>query len=608
MCSKGFAVITKARTAAGLVLITAIVFSSLSISPGNAEDVAPNPTATQGAPMNGPDESQPIMNYCQPDVYACAGYVPASPEQFLPPWAPGFRNYQGYYHNDLTGLTRFPSYAIAITRDETGQATKVIACKDIAASECTGSDINYSADLPICSAEVMIDCFRDITITDADNKPLAYTVEGEFPKGNPQFFTGSTSLKIPSGGGSTLIHVPGAPHAGGDTYLIKITMTGKRWEGEKEFSMSGLAMNISAVKIINGKYNLGGVSTTPKYYTKGFTSIGNENGTYPASCAAASLTQCAAKYSLPMGIHFGLTVDLTRKISGWLHGRVKSPQVTVGVNSASGSTIKVLAEPIKIPVSAAWINNDSAPQAIKDFYAGKGNYGSPLFGNENKSKPLSEIALMRDANQGHTQETLDEFLAWLPTLGDKAQALPTVWSIQTMSGYKVADQIQKCLNQTDSLAGIVTTNASEYLDGPPVFDKATGSLDYKVAATHFEPDGTTVFRGTYDLVMSSKVARCIYGFTNAPISASVSVTSESGANNVATTVVNERNGWLSLGAYNFTYSNPVIRVILTGTPEVIAAPSVPPKKIALKQITCVKGKLVKRVQTSKCPAGYKKKA
>jgi hypothetical protein len=207
-----------------------------------------------------------------------------------------------------------------------------------------------------------------------------------------------------------------------------------------------------------------------------------------------------------------------------------------------------------------------------------------------------------------------------------------------MSTYQVADQVQQCLNQTDSLAGIVTTNAAEYFDGPPVFDKASGSLDYKVAATHYEPDGTTEFKGSYDLVMSSKVARCIYGFTQAPISATVSITSDAGVVSAATTVVNERNGWLSLGAYNFTYSSPTIRVVLSGSPvsEVKPTPSPTPtpktttktttttarttptatptaaaQKPPVKKstITCLKGKTTKKVTAvnPKCPAGYKKK-
>ncbi|CAN2174890.1 hypothetical protein MCEGKSH29_00157 [Candidatus Nanopelagicaceae bacterium] len=121
--------------------------------------------------------------------------------------------------------------------------------------------------------------------------------------------------------------------------------------------------------------------------------------------------------------------------------------------------------------------------------------------------------------------------------------------------------------------------------------------------------------------MSSKVARCIYGFTQAPISATVSVTSEAGTQSAATVVVNEKNGWLSLGAYNFTYSSPTIRVILSGTStsEVIPTPTPTPlptqvPKIAIatlkKMVTiaCSKGKVTKKVTaiSPKCPTGYKK--
>jgi hypothetical protein len=102
-----------------------------------------------------------------------------------------------------------------------------------------------------------------------------------------------------------------------------------------------------------------------------------------------------------------------------------------------------------------------------------------------------------------------------------------------------------------------------YIDGPPTYDAAKGSLDYKVASTHYEADGKTEFKGTYQLLMSSAVARCIYKFTSAPVSASVSVTSEDGQPNVATTVVREKDNWLTLGAYNFTFSAPTVSVKLT---------------------------------------------
>lgn len=599
----------KNRVSAALITITALVgIALIPIQSGSAVT---------------PDPNVPIMQYCQPDRYACAGYVAEADEQYLIPWVPGFPNYQGYYHNDLDGVYRFTSYAIAIKRDAAGSATSVVTCKDISSSDCTGTQIAYRAVLPMCDSSTAIDCFKDFIVTDSSGKQLNYTVEGQFPLGNPQYFKGSPAMKVPNGGGLTLIHIPGAPHKGGDTYLVKAEMNALKNQGLAEFATRSFTISISAVKIIEGKYSFRGPSPYLINFDKWNVETGWSSGPVPGYCAATSDTQCAVRYSLPLGVRFGLTVDLTTKLTGWLHGRVKSPEVEVSTNSFGGSTVKVLAEPIKIPVNAAWVNNDKAPQSIKDYYSNKPNYGARIFGiQSDELKPLNEIVLLRDGNMGHSAETLKEYLAWLPALGDKAQAMPTAWTIATMSNYQVVDQVQQCLNQTDSLAGIVTTNAAEYFDGPPVFDKASGSLDYKVAATHYEPDGTTVFKGSYDLVMSSKVARCIYGFTQAPISATVSVTSEAGTQSAATVVVNERNGWLSLGAYNFTYSSPTIRVVLSGTSNSEVKPSPTPTptptatltpaaaKAAVKSIVCVKGKVKKKISGTnpKCPTGYKKTA
>ena len=128
----------KNRISTALITITALVGIALvPIQSGSAVT---------------PDPNVPIMQYCQPDRYACAGYVAEADEQYLIPWVPGFPNYQGYYHNDLEGVYRFTSYAIAIKRDGAGNATSVVTCSDIASSECTGTQVAYRAVLPICDA------------------------------------------------------------------------------------------------------------------------------------------------------------------------------------------------------------------------------------------------------------------------------------------------------------------------------------------------------------------------------------------------------------------------------------------------------------------------
>jgi hypothetical protein len=154
-----------------------------------------------------------------------------------------------------------------------------------------------------------------------------------------------------------------------------------------------------------------------------------------------------------------------------------------------------------------------------------------------------------------------------------------------------------------------------YSAGPPSFNKETGALDYKVLSPHFDSSGNEN-SGTYDLVLRSDFARCIYGFSNAPIRAEISIVGASGEDKVATTVINEKDGWMYLSAKGFTFSSPTIRVKMSqekvveaAAPSTQASNAVKPAPVAKKSITCVKGKTTKKVVSAnpKCPVGWKKR-
>jgi hypothetical protein len=153
-----------------------------------------------------------------------------------------------------------------------------------------------------------------------------------------------------------------------------------------------------------------------------------------------------------------------------------------------------------------------------------------------------------------------------------------------------------------------------YDSNAPAFQD--GFLNYKVSGFHYAPDGVTENLGTYDLVLRSDAARCLYGFSNAPISATVEIAGADGKQNVATTVVSEKDGWLKMKAAGFTFSEKQIKVKITQEPSAVATPlpatSAAPVVVAKKKsmITCVKGKTTKKVSavSPKCPAGFKKKA
>jgi hypothetical protein len=109
--------------------------------------------------------------------------------------------------------------------------------------------------------------------------------------------------------------------------------------------------------------------------------------------------------------------------------------------------------------------------------------------------------------------------------------------------------------------------------------------------------------------MRSDAARCLYKFSSAPVSATVTIAGADGAQNIATTVVTENDGWLKMRAAGFTFSEKQIKVKLTQDPNAEGTPYTAPIAAKKSTITCVKGKLAKKVSavSPKCPKGFKKK-
>jgi hypothetical protein len=192
------------------------------------------------------------------------------------------------------------------------------------------------------------------------------------------------------------------------------------------------------------------------------------------------------------------------------------------------------------------------------------------------------------------ERALELIKTYASQVNDIAAETYTSWQVKSIASYT---NPSACIQDTTRLVGLVTTNSMSYSGSAPEWINNT--LAYDVAGLHFMPDGKTVVEGTYDLAIRSDVARCLYGFSKAPISATINVTGANGETKTATTVVNEKDGWLKLAAYGFSFSSPTISVKITQA-------SAPAKKTT---ITCAKGKLIKKVTAvgPKCPAGYKKK-
>jgi hypothetical protein len=328
----------------------------------------------------------------------------------------------------------------------------------------------------------------------------------------------------------------------------------------------------------------------------------------PAPCAQSTATECLLAWPLPLDIQFGLTVKAHSPINGWLHGRTNNTSAEITKTSDGDQLIKVSGKASVVPSVYAWFPKTNLPKKVADYYSDKPEElkSGTGFGNYDATTGTG-TALLKDTLD-YRESQFPEALAWYSALNDIAPMAPTQWSIRSAG----SGQDEKgCFNNKLELSGIVATNSNFFVAGPPTYNKAENSLDYKVASPHFLPNGE-VFKGTYNLLMKSSVARCIYGFSDAPVSASVSIVAADGTAQVATTVLGEKNGWLYLTASGFTFSSPTVRVKLTqeattAPAETIAA--VKPVAIKKSSITCVKGKTTKKITAvnPKCPTGYKKK-
>jgi hypothetical protein len=277
------------------------------------------------------------------------------------------------------------------------------------------------------------------------------------------------------------------------------------------------------------------------------------------------------------------------------------------------------------------------------------NWGGKYLFVDGKGNTRDNVQLMTSM-YSFDERSFQEYLWWLDVAKNKSIGNKTMWVARTLSEGEIESSgTKRCLADSRNLTGIVTTNANMYISAPPTFNEVTKTLDYKVASPHEDPTGKLNV-GSYNLVLSSEAARCLYNFTKAPVSATVSIISADGNSQVATTSVSEKNGWLYLSANGFNFSAPLVRVKLTqeadnvvGTPTSTASPSpistptpvaspvasplatpsasptptMTPKPRASTQaaagkkvtITCVKGKTVKKVTAIKpvCPSGYKKR-
>ena len=493
-----------------------------------------------------------------------------------------------------------------------GTPPSAFLCSSIRDTNCSkGTFVTAQLILPPCESATQLMCIEGLSIgtSVADMEPAVLDHEVK-----SLTTPADATLGLPRGGGPSLWKsAKFANKSGNFTYgVIARVVYGQNREftgaaGKVDAPLSLTSMRLSVIPVTQkaGKY----------YPQESYAAVNADGGSTfgirptqndyddMSDCAWTESGFCAKYEDFADNTRAALTIRMGAEMTGWLYGRMKDVDVKVDPIDAKNNRIKIEAAPVNAPGAFGYIKKSELASYPK--IDARVRLGSGEFGYNQMMQSEGSIVGGYDP-----VGNFEDFAAFEPILKTKA-GYRAQWVISagaSVNGYQ-ATSGNACFDDKTKLLGIVTTNAMVYSPSAPEFKD--GALNYKVAGLHHMEDGKTLTRGSYDLAIRTSVARCVYGFTSAPFQASVSVINADGSEQIiGTETVREdaKREWLFLSAKNFTFSTPTIRVKLTQEKQEVVAPA-PIKKAATKSITCVKGKMVKKVTaiSPKCPAGYKKR-
>jgi hypothetical protein len=507
------------------------------------------------------------------------------------------------------------------------QGANSYLCKSLEDEKCKSAQVgNYRAFLPKCENATETDCIESLVAVKKSGVSLpgsltAYTYDNK----HPTSFSGDGNLAPLRGSDPSIWSIPGAPHAYGNEYVLLVSLSNAIDRSRDLSADAYFSMNLFPISRLATGYTIPdsyGFANYPRCFQK----VDGSGNSYVACGGGAqefSYYRCAAKMieaatcllrrAFPEDMRFKVSVRLKKEPASMLHGRLQDPAIEITKNAGS-TKISVEAGSVRVPILYSGGQYNTLSQEVKDYWDKCLNSRTCEFFSRQASTNVITDPQRRNI-QDYAESYGNRVLAIVPifakSVNDRAVAAPSAWNIKTLSRGQMQSSAN-CFKSGTGFVGVVTTNSTTYSEGPPTF--VDGTLDYKVSSLHLLPNGD-VFKGNYNLVLRSDVARCLYGFSNAPISATISVISADGQSQVATTVVNERKNWLYLSANGFTFSSPVIKVKLTqdgdapaAIPSPTASPTAPKTSAKTQSITCQKGKVKKVVKGAKpaCPKGFKK--
>ena len=433
------------------------------------------------------------------------------------------------------------SYSTGRHINSAGAEQAIAYCTTYEGKTCSPSNtLTWNAGVfvaPVCNKRILENCIDFISIYRTGQTPVHGSLIG-MVEGNS--LEEQNKFGLPFGATTSLWSQPGISNASGSTnYSVLVRLT------VRAISNSPVRYAVQGFRAYVMPYfeEPGGEPHRCEVYSSEVYDIQVGCGGISEGYAWSGNGKKGKIVSFSENTRVRIALRLSKSVSGWFAGRAKDPTIEVAKYSATQNLITLDAAPVDVPQLNARVDVENADKKLKTLYK-----NCPEFQFYGWCGTISE------SSWASSFQAID---AYRNFIDDAATGLENMWSFSSLPNM----ELNSCLSDTSKVMGVVTTNSMAYEGTAPKFKG--GFLNYNLAGMHFLQDKKTPALGTYDLVMRSDVARCLYGFSKAPLSASVSVVNEKGTKTTATTVVSEKNGWLKMAAYGFTFSKKTIKVKIT---------------------------------------------
>ncbi len=360
----------------------------------------------------------------------------------------------------------------------------------------------------------------------------------------------SKSISAPaSAQGPMLFDLPTIPNAGGSTlYLVDVSFEALIRPKAKSTSFNEFRAAVYPIVVKPMPESHRGVDI---YHKLGSGPVGR-GATGPVYGGADFQFDGEVAYSARFnpGVEVRVVLQIPKTLGGWFHSRLSEPEMQLEEISPNVNELTISGRPAEIPITNVFVQGTDPKYRDLVLETEPRYWFDQHVRDEEAGKFAGVSGGLWSSNNGTST-----FEKWQKLMSDQAKGSAQTWLVSRMPIERLGSN--RCLNDTSRIQGLINTNAMVYQSQIPVF--VDGFLSYGVAGVHRDMNGQLNL-GEYDLSIASETARCLYGFSKAPISAAIQVVNDQGSQVVATTEVNERGGYLNLSAKGFTFSQKQVRV------------------------------------------------